>query len=192
MKIGIFGGSFDPIHLGHLALAENARLLAKLDKIIFVPAGRPPHKARCHASGKDRLRMVRIATSRNPNLLVDNFEISKPNRASYTYVTIRHFRKKYPKDKLYFLIGSDSLAEIPSWKKGWAMARLCSFLVGRRTTEKKPRIPEKTKNRIEFMSTPLIDISSTEIRGKIKNKKSMKNLVPDAVSKYIKKRRLYT
>ncbi|MFH1282539.1 MAG: nicotinate-nucleotide adenylyltransferase [bacterium] len=190
MNIAIFGGSFDPIHKGHLALAKSALKLAGLKKIIFVPTSNPPHKTKIFASGKDRLAMIRLSIRNNSCFSISDYELKKKG-VSYSYQTIEYIKRKYPKDRVCFLMSDDSLSAITTWEKGWNLLDLCPFLVGRRKGIKNIKIPSENRSKITFLSTPLINVSSSLVRDRIKHDKKINSFVPKSVSKYIQKRKIY-
>lgn len=187
MKIGILGGTFNPIHIGHLILAEEAREKIGLDKVIFVPAYFPPHKENSDIAGaKHRLAMVRLATSDNKNFSVSDLEIKRDGR-SYTIDTIKELKVVYPKDDLYFIIGSDLLEYLDEWKDLDEIIKLLKFIVATR-----PGYPlEKIPSHIATIPIRAVDISGFEIRKAIKENKSFRYLVPAAVYDYINRERLY-
>ena len=187
MKIGILGGTFNPIHIGHLIMAEEIREKIGLDKIIFVPTYLPPHKNNTDiAPAWDRYRMIKLAIKRNPFFLVSDFEIKKDG-LSYTIDTIKEFKKVYPKDDLYFLIGSDLLKYLDDWKDLPEILEMLKFIVATR-----PGYPlEKIPAYISTMEIRAVDVSAFEVRQCIKNKKSFRYLVPEAVFRYINKNKLY-
>lgn len=187
MKIGILGGTFNPIHLGHLILAEEAREKLGLARVIFVPAYLPPHKDNSDiAPAKERFAMVRLAIERNKYLSVSDAEIKRDGR-SYTIDTIKEFTKKYPQDELYFIIGSDLLKYLDDWKDLFEIIKMVKFIVATR-----PGYPlEKIPAYITTMPIRAVDVSAFEIRQAIKENRSFRYLVPEAVFKYISKKNLY-
>lgn len=187
MKIGILGGTFNPIHIGHLILAEEVREKVGLDKIIFVPTYLPPHKEDFGiAKAKDRLTMVKLATEGNPYFFVSDKEIQRDGR-SYTIDTIREFKKEYPQDELFFLIGSDLLKYLEDWKDLQEVARLVTFIAATR-----PGYPlEEIPSYIKTVAIRAVDISGFQIRECIKQSRSFRYLVPEAVYKYITGHKLY-
>jgi len=196
--LGIFGGSFNPIHVGHLILAEYIREEFKLRKIIFIPTGNPPHK---NVSDLEkacfRFDMVKIAVGNNPFFEVSDIEIKREG-ISYTSDTLKEIRGKYPDEELFFICGSDSLVQLSSWHEPESIFRLAAIIAAGRAG-----IPDKElegviaefKNRynarIYLSEAPHIGISSSEIRNRIKNGFSVRYMVPDAVAEYIAKNRLY-
>ncbi|MCM8796783.1 MAG: nicotinate-nucleotide adenylyltransferase [Candidatus Omnitrophica bacterium] len=187
MKIGILGGTFNPIHTGHLILAEEAREKLDLDKVVFVPTFIPPHKDNGNiASAVERLHMVKLAIKGNSYFTVSDTEIKRGGR-SYTIDTIREFKEKYSRNELYFIIGSDLLKYLDEWKDLSQILKMVKFIVATR-----PGYPlEKIPSHIETMDIRAVDISAFEIRQAIKADKSFRYLVPEAVYNYILKKRLY-
>ena len=187
MKIGILGGTFNPIHIGHLILVEEAREKLSLDKVIFVPAYLPPHKENGDIiSAAKRMNMVRLAIRTNPFFSVSDIEIKRKGK-SYTIDTLKEFKKVYPKDELYFITGSDLLKYLDDWKDLKQVIKVVSFIVATR-----PGYPlEKIPSYIKTVAIRAVDISAFEIRKAIKKKRSFRYLVPEAVYSYITKNRLY-
>lgn len=189
MKIGILGGTFNPIHLGHLILAEEAREKLGLDKIIFVPAYLPPHKDNGGViiPAEERLSMVRLAIKGNPAFSVSDLEIRRGGR-SYTIDTVRQFRARFPKHKLFFIIGSDLLNYLKEWKDVRDVISLVTFIAATRPGYALERIPAY----IRTLSIRAVDISAFEIRKRIKEGKSFRYLVTNAVYDHIRRKKLYT
>jgi len=187
MKIGILGGTFNPIHAGHLILAEEAREKLSLDKVIFVPAFMPPHKdAPDIAPAADRLDMVKLALKDNKHLLVSDTEI-KRNGRSYTIDTISEFKRAYPNDELYFIIGSDLLTYLNEWKDLDRILKMVNFVAATR-----PGYPlENIPSYIKTIPIRAVDISGFEVRRCVREEKSFRYLVPESVFEYINKKRLY-
>ena len=213
MKIGIFGGTFDPIHWGHLRSAEEVGETYRLDRIFFIPASIPPHKSGWTTTpARDRLQMVRLAVARNPRFTVSTVELARPG-LSYSIDTIREFSRKLKKgDSLYFIIGLDAFREIGTWKDFGEIFLLCNFIVTSRPGSKENDplkgtgvavkklfcYDSKRKNylhrsgtRVHFIELTDIAISASEIRALVRQKKSIRYLVPSAVEKFIKRRELY-
>ena len=187
MKIGILGGTFNPIHLGHLILAEEAREKLKLDKIIFVPAYLPPHKDNSDiVPALHRYRMICFAIKTNKYFSVSNIEIKRDGK-SYTIDSLKEFKKIYPDDDLYFIIGSDLLKYLDDWKDLSQIIKMVSFVAATR-----PGYPlEKIPSYISTIPIRAVDISGFEIRKAIKEGKSFRYLVPEAVFRYVEEKRLY-
>jgi len=187
VKVGILGGTFNPIHAGHLILAEEAREKLNLDKIIFMPTYLPPHKDKSEiASAQDRFKMIKIAIKGNNHFSVSDLEIKRQGR-SYTIDTVRDFKKLHPKDELYFISGSDLLKYLAEWKDLEEILKIVKFVVATR-----PGYPlEKIPDYISTVSIRAVDISGFEVREASKADKSFRYLVPEGVYNYIIKRKLY-
>jgi nicotinate-nucleotide adenylyltransferase len=187
VKIGILGGTFNPIHAGHLIIAEEAREKLGLDQVIFVPAYLPPHKDNSDiAPARQRLEMVKLAIKGNRHFCVSDMEIKRDGR-SYTIDTIREFKKIYPNEDLYFIIGSDLLTYLEEWKDLSEIIKMVKFIAATR-----PGYPlEKIPSYISTLAIRAVDISGFEIRNCVRENKSFRYLVPEAVYRYILKKRLY-
>lgn len=187
MKIGILGGTFNPIHIGHLILAEEAREKLSLDKVIFVPTFLPPHKDNSDiAPAKDRLTMIKYAIKTNKYFLVSDIEI-KRNGRSYTIDTIKEFKEKFQADDLYFIIGSDLLKYLEDWKDLNEIIKMVKFIAATRPGFALEKIPSY----INTLPIRAVDVSAFEIRACVKEGKSFRYLVPESVFNYIKKKGLY-
>ena len=186
-RIGILGGTFNPIHIGHLAIAQMAKEKVGLNKVIFVPAFIPPHKTIRHlAAAKDRLAMVRLAISYNPAFGVSSYEIKKGGR-SFSIDTVRYFREFYAKKtKLYFIIGGDSLPTLPTWKEIDQLLKMVTFIVVNR-----PGYKGNHKGIKHISVESELNIASRDLRKSIIEGKAIKYLVPDKVIEYIKQHRIY-
>ncbi len=187
MRIGILGGTFNPVHIGHLILAEEAREKLGLDKVIFVPAALPPHKDNLNiALAADRLKMLRLAVASNKYFTVSDIEIKRQGR-SYTIDTLKVFQAKYPRDELYFIIGSDLLKYLGEWKDLKQILSMVKFVAATR-----PGYPlEDMPPYIHTLPIRAVDVSGFEVRQCIAQNKSFGYLVTDKVFDYIKKRKLY-
>lgn len=187
MKIGILGGTFNPIHIGHLILADEAREKLSLDKIIFVPANLAPHKDDSDiAAPAERFKMIKLAIKGNKNFAVSDIEIKRFGR-SYTIDTVKEFNQLYSKDELYFITGSDLLKYLEDWKDLSEILKLVKFVVATR-----PGYPlEKIPSYIQTVAIRAVDVSAFEVRSCIKEGKSFRYLVPEAVFSYINTKRLY-
>ena len=187
-RVGVLGGTFNPIHIGHLAIAQTAQEKMQLEKVIFVPANIPPHKNPASvAPSKDRYHMVRLATKNNSYFEISDFEIKKTG-PSYTIDTMWYLKRIFPKDtQLFFIIGGDMLPHLKSWKYIDDILKIATFIVVNRPGK------FKTIKEINYYSVlmPGIDISSSYIRSRIAQKKTVRYFVPDNVVDYIKKRKLY-
>lgn len=189
MKIGILGGTFDPIHRGHLALARHALKQFKLDQIFFIPAARPPHKknVRCVTSSKHRLAMVRCAVGRSACFKGSELEIKRKG-PSYTFDTVLALRRRYPNARFFLILGQDAYQGLKGWKDSSALKQLVHFLVARRPGSRKGRKKESGVSRVRM---PLDPISSSEIRRIIKDGCEPKDFLPRAVLHYIRFHHLY-
>jgi len=189
-RIGIFGGSFDPPHIGHLIIAEVARQKLRLEKVVFVPAYVPPHKKGEHAAtASDRFRMTKLAVRMNPHFSVSDLEIRRKG-ISYTVDTVRSFKRRYPASELFLIIGGDSLRQFWTWRSPQEILSLASLAVYSRLSDGgHPRT--KSHKRIYHIAGPLLKISSTEIRNRIGKDRSIQYLVPDRVRAFITRRKLY-
>lgn len=188
MRIGILGGTFNPIHIGHLILAEEAYFKLKLDKLVFVPAFVPPHKSSSEViNAKDRLEMVRLAIEDNPAFDVSTFEIDSKKK-SYSIDTLKEFRKVYGEDaQLCFITGSDSLKDLFSWKNINDIFKISRFIVANRPGYPIKDVPKEVDT---VVITP-IEVSSEDIRKRLTEGRSIRYLVPEKVRKYILDRKLY-
>lgn len=202
-RTGIFGGSFDPIHYGHLILAQQIKEISGLDKIIFVPANINPFKIENPpASGTDRLRMTELATEGCPGFEVSDIEIRRDG-PSYTYDTLTELSRIYnsaeEKTKLYFILGSDSLKKISTWKKGNELIDNYGLISVYRKGESKEEIDaevarirrEHPSSDIKLFETPELEISSGDIREKLRFGQDIRFLTPDSVIDYIDSQKLY-
>ncbi len=188
-KVGILGGSFNPIHLGHLIVANWVVEEFSLDKIIFIPCFIQPLKScKDFAESNHRLEMIKMAIANNPKFEVSDFEI-KRKRKSYTIDTLRYFKKTF--ENLYFIIGADNLNEFHRWKEPDEILKTAKLIVVNRGGYN-VRIPKKLRKvEIYQCKIPAIEISSTNIRERIRKNLSIKYLVPDSVEKYIHQNNLY-
>ena len=197
-RIGVLGGTFNPIHKGHLALAAAAKEEFALNKIIFLPSGKPPHKDKDVIDKEPRYEMVKLAIKGYPDYTVSRIELDREGY-SYAVDTFNELRKKYgEKAKLFYIMGLDSINEILSWKKPLELFKLCEFIVGTRpgtrirTFRRLVKFPplEKEVDKIHLVELKE-DISASEIRKRIKEDKPLEKLLPKPVLEYIKKEGLY-
>ncbi|QQE47087.1 Nicotinate-nucleotide adenylyltransferase [Peptoniphilus harei] len=196
-KYGIFGGSFNPIHYGHLMICEYIKEEMGLDKVIFIPTGNPPHKD-LGVSAEDRYEMVRLAISPNPDFEISDIETTRAN-LSYTVDTIRELKKIYKEEKLYFLIGLDSLFQLKTWKKIDDLSQEIEFVVALRPgyidkeeiNNEIDFLRDNFGTRINLIKTPLYEISSTDLRDRIHEGKSLRYLIPKKVLDYIEESGFY-
>ena len=190
-RIGIYGGTFNPPHTGHLIVAECVCEQFKLDKLFFVPSYISPHKK----EGEDRLalhrlQMVRGAIKENPRFDWSDLELKRKG-ISYTYETVETFHRRFPHSKLFLIIGADNFAEFHTWKHPERIVELASVVVMNRPLQKSGAVNKKFHIDARFALVPDIQISSTEIRRMIRRHKSIRYLVPNVVLQYIKRHGLY-
>jgi len=198
LKKAIFGGTFDPIHIGHLHIAYEALYNLHLDKILFMPAGNPPHKNNKKITNAQiRYDLVKKAIESEAKFEISDYEINKSEN-SYTYETVEHFRKLEPNIEWYFLIGLDSLMDLDGWKNVEKILDNCKLVVYNRAgftveqvLKQKHHLEQKFNKKIEFISMPIIDISSTNIRNNIKVGRNIDYLLPKGVEKIIQSLNLY-
>ncbi|MEW5785835.1 MAG: nicotinate-nucleotide adenylyltransferase [Bacillota bacterium] len=198
-KIGIMGGTFDPIHLGHLVSAEEARQQFSLDRVIFVPAGLPPHKEREKVTAcEHRYLMTALAVMSNPDFAVSDYEVKK-DEPSYTIDTVRYIACREPDGAaIYFITGADAIMEILTWKDYGALLESCTFIAVSRPGYSLERLREIAAERypavlqkVHMLEIPALAISSTFIRERAALGKTIKYLIPETVEQYIKKHGLY-
>ncbi len=193
-RIGIMGGTFDPIHYGHLVTAEAARHLFKLDQVIFVPSGRPPHKLSHKLTpASERLLMTLLATAPNQNFIVSDWEVQR-EQISYTYDTVRAFHQKFGDSaELFFITGADAVLEIMQWRQIDELADFCSFIAATRPGYRLDdfQASPKLTAKLGFLEVPALAISSSDIRGRVARSEPIKYLLPETVEMYIYKHGLY-
>lgn len=187
-RIALLGGTFNPIHIGHLILAEEALSKLKLDKVIFVPSYIPPHKSvDADIRPQDRLKMVELAIEDNAAFEVSNFEINR-KKTSYSIDTLKDYRAKYGEDTiLYFITGSDLLKDLFSWKNVNDIFKISKFVVANRPGYPVKDVPKEVET---VVITP-IEVSSEDIRRRLKSGRSVRYLVPERVRAYITEKKLY-
>ncbi len=190
-KIGIMGGAFDPIHLGHLVAANEVLNTYQLNEIIFVPTGNPPHKNGLIADSLDRYVMVSMAVLSNDKFSVSDIEISSREK-SYTLNTLRKFREIYKGAELYFITGADAIIDLANWHQPSEILKLCKLIAVSRPGIGLKEVQDKIKDiqlkyggTIEIVQIPMLQISSTEIRKRFKKGISAKYLLPESVENNI-------
>lgn len=198
-KVGIMGGTFDPIHIGHLILGEMAYEQFHLDQVWFMPSGNPPHKQnrRGQASDAQRVEMVKEAIADNPHFAL-SLEEMNADGYSYTYRTLERLKACYPHTEFYFIMGEDSLVDFDTWKEPQRIAELCTLVVATRDQTKPEVFEALLKSRSEQfqteflkLATPNIDISSHAIRERIRSQQSVRYYLPESVRQFIRKQRMY-
>lgn len=193
-RIGIFGGTFDPPHIAHSLIAEEVRKQLRLDKIIFIPSAIPPLKGESEVLEiKHRLAMAKIAFENNPYNEISEIEIKNTNGKSYTVDTLTKLHEIYKNDsiKFFLILGIDSLIDFPKWKNPEKLFSLAKVVVFNRPGYKSEDIKPEYSEKVIFINAPLIDISSTIIREKVRKNMSIKYLVLPEIEKYITKNNLY-
>lgn len=186
MKAGLMGGTFDPIHLGHLRAAENARRELGLDRVLFMPTGEPPHRPSARASARDRLVMTELAVSSHALFMCSDLEVQREGR-SYTVETLEALRALHPDVAWTLILGSDAFAEMGSWKEPRRVLDLAEVAVVRRPGDEARTRPYPARD----VTSSELPLSSTQIRAQLLEGGSVRYLVPDAVADYIVKRGLY-
>ena len=198
MRLGIFGGTFDPVHDGHLLLAEQCLEQCRLDQVWFLPAGVPPHKLeRTIASGKARAEMLELAIAGHDRFRVDRRELDRADPC-YTVETLAELRSEDPARELVFLLGADSLVDFPTWREPRRIVELARLAVVNRGGAPlpdleliRPVLGAALKSRIQFVTIPGVDISSSDIRRRVREGKSIRYMTPRAVECYIQTHGLY-
>lgn len=198
-RVGIMGGTFDPIHIGHLILAECAYEQFQLDRVQFLPSGNPPHKTdrTDGATDEERLEMVSLAIRDNPHFSLDVEEMRRTGY-SYTSDTLDALRKLHPDTDYFFIIGADSLMSFDSWYEPERISRNCVLLAAVRDglseavmEEKMNELHRRFGTEVRLLRTPSIDISSTDLRYRRQEGRSLRYYVPDAVLDYMEKKGVY-
>ena len=198
MRLGILGGTFDPIHWGHLLLAERCREACCLDEFWFLPAGSPPHKQQTGiTSGKTRTEMVELATAGCPEFSVNTMEFDREG-PSYTYQTLQILIDEDPRRELFFLIGADMLRDFPTWREPEKVLELATVVAVNRGGSPPPEIDpvveqcgEWARSRVMIVEMPAIDLSSSEIRARVARGQSIRFMTPRSVEQYIHEHGLY-
>lgn len=198
MKIGIMGGTFDPIHIGHLISAEYAREFIGLDKVIFMPSGLHPFKENSSVTSSNiRVEMTALAIAENPYYDISLIGVNRED-TNYTIDDMTQLKEDYPDDELYFIIGSDIIDEIEEWKDFYQLARMCTFVLFDRWGKDQERIDEKIKQlellyklEVEKVKSPVVEIASTAIRNRSREGLSIRYMVSKPVEDYIMKYGIY-
>ncbi len=196
MRIGIFGGTFDPIHYGHLVAAEEARAVLALERVLIVPAGQPPHKTkRPVTAAEHRLAMVELAISSNPHFVLSRVDLERPG-PHYSVDTVTRLRRQLGPGDIYFIVGMDSLMELPTWHEPERLMGLCYIVGVNRPGYQYDLAPlEKAvpgiSGHIMVLEAPQLEISSHELQDRVRRGLPIKYQVPEAVEEYIQRHRLY-
>ena len=191
MKLGLFGGTFDPVHLGHLLLAERVREQLELDEVRFLPAAASPFKQDgATAEGKARAEMLEFAVAGHPHFSVDRRELQRGG-VSYTVDTLAEIAAERPEAELFFLMGADSLRDFPAWREPERIASLATLAVANRG-ETPPIVPPGLDARVIPVPMPPVDLSATALRARVRDGRSIRYCVPAAVGAYIAQHELYS
>lgn len=195
-RVGVFGGTFDPVHVGHLIVATELRHALRLDRLLFAPAGRPPHKpAQAIANDQDRLAMLRLAIADSPDLELSTADLDRPG-PSFTEDLLLTIQREVAAERLFFLMGNDSLRDFPNWHGPDRIAALAELGVAARLgapvdlTALFAAVPA-TRDRVHLVETPLIGIASRDIRRRVRQGEPIRYQVPPTVETYIRHRGLY-
>lgn len=192
MRIGVLGGTFDPIHLAHLVMAEEAREEANLQQVLFVPAGSPPHKdPHDILAGRHRLEMVRLAVEGHPRFHARGIELDRQG-LSYTLDTIKALGREFgPRSELFLIVGADQVVELEKWKEPRTLLEACTLLICPRPGFDLGTLPAWVAGRARMMATTRLEISSSQVRERLREGRSARYLVPDPVLRYIEDHGLY-
>lgn len=195
MKLAIMGGTFNPIHIGHLVCAEEAASQFGFDEVLFMPAGRPPHKeVPGGATSEHRYLMTVMATVGNSRFRVSRFEIDR-EQPSYTVDTIRHLSQAAPEVEIFFITGADAILEILDWKDPEELLKMATLIAATRPGYPLDRFARQSglmkSGRVQIMEIPAIGISSSEIRERVARRKPIRYLVSSSVERFIEKEKLY-
>lgn len=190
------GGTFDPIHNGHLFIAEEARVRCELDLVLFVPNNSPAHREGkiAHSDSQTRLELVRLATQDNPHFAVSTVETEREG-LSYAFDTIEQLQIEYSNAQLFWIVGADTIDEVPTWYRGAELFEMCGFIAvsrGAFSLQQSARsLSESQRARVTFLESVALPIASRELRARVKNGLPLRYLVPDAVERAVASRGLY-
>jgi nicotinate-nucleotide adenylyltransferase len=195
----VLGGTFDPIHIGHLRAAEEVASRLELDRVYFIPAGRPPHRIPPQAPAHHRLAMVRLALAGNPRLACLDWEIQRAG-ASYTVDTLAQLAARWPKTERFLILGADQSLQLPAWHEPLRLVRFARIVIISRPGAAKTAVqrqvrkifPPALRRACTFVPIPGLDVSSTQIRASLRAGASVRYLVPDPVLHYLRRSRLYS
>ncbi|WP_028561704.1 nicotinate-nucleotide adenylyltransferase [Paenibacillus pinihumi] len=193
MQVGLMGGTFDPIHYGHLLAAESAREACSLDEVWFIPSAHPPLKPNSPKAGaKERLEMVYRAIDFQPHFRALDIELERET-TSYTFDTIAELKELYPGREFFFIIGADRVNDLPKWHRIEELAKQVSFIALDRpgTPILADQLPEYLQGRIRRCEMPQVDFSSTDIRQRVRERRSIRFMTPDKVFQFIQRNDLY-
>ncbi|SIS36766.1 nicotinate-nucleotide adenylyltransferase [Salimicrobium flavidum] len=184
-RVGLFGGTFDPLHIGHMIVAESVREAEGLDEVWFIPSHIPPHKEKASTGSSDRYHMVKDSIETNDNFKVTDVELEGEER-SFTLTTVRELKKQYPETQFSFIIGGDMVESLHTWYKIEELIKEVSFIGVSR-----PGYSFDAPYELSKVEVPLLEISSSEVRKRLKRNKTVRYMVPEPVYSYIKRKGLY-
>jgi nicotinate-nucleotide adenylyltransferase len=195
LRLGLLGGTFDPIHMGHLVIAEAARAAYSLDQVVFIPAGDPPHKGTAVTAAEDRYAMTLLATASHPGFQVSRREIERQG-PSFSLTTIHEYQQEIgPESELYFIVGADAVLEIRTWHRWEEVLQACHFIAVSRpgfdSAALDTELPGALRARVSHLLAPGFDLSSTQVRDRVAHGEPIRYLVPESVETYIYKQGLY-
>lgn len=197
-KIGIMGGTFDPVHNGHLLIAENACEQLSLDEVRFIPTGRSPHKqGKSITDATHRLRMVELAIADNPSFVLDDREL-RSDALSYSYITLENMQKEFPEDRLFFIMGGDSLRDFKTWYHPERICSCATLVAAIRDDCDQVHLKEYANELkrlyqadVRLIQTPNLSVASSELRDRVAKNRSIRYQVPEDVRRYINRHHLY-
>ena len=198
MRLGLYGGTFDPVHYGHLLLAEQCREQCRLDEVRFLPSGNPPHKQSGEmTSGQLRTEMLELALAGHPEFVVDRRELDRDG-TTYTVDTLAEFAAEDSERELFFLMGADSLHDLPNWREPQRICELATIVAVNRGDRPLPSLEdiqrtlgEAVASRIEIVTMPGIDLSATDLRRRVRDRHSIRFMTPRAIEVFIDAHELY-
>jgi nicotinate-nucleotide adenylyltransferase len=195
MRLGILGGTFDPPHIGHIIMAEFAQSALRLDRVLFVPAGAPPHKNGTRTSAEHRLAMLEMVLAHEPTWAISRVDVDRPG-PHYTVDMLRILATDHPDAELYFIMGGDSFRDLPTWSRPDELITLCKLAVMGRpgaliTPEMHESVIPNLAKRSIFIDAPQIGVSSTDIARWLTDGRPIRRLLPPGVNEYIKQHGLY-
>lgn len=189
MRLGLFGGRFDPVHMGHLLAAQEAFEALELDELWFIPAKSPPHKPAV-GSPEDRLQMLILATLSNPAFVVEGLELDRPG-PSYTFDTVCQIKRLRPADTLFFITGVDAALGLPTWHRAEELITKVNIVALARPGYSIDDLEPPFRGCVQTLNTRLCDVSSTEVRSRLSRRQSVRYLVPELVETYLDRTALY-
>lgn len=196
MRLGVLGGTFDPVHAGHMALAKEAMRQLGLERVLFIPAGQPWRKAgRAVSSAEDRVAMLRLAVAGNPGLEVSTVEVDRPG-PTYTVETLAKLKDEWPNKELVLILGEDALADLPNWREPERIQELATLVVARRgegdgDDETAKTLGTLADDGVTWLTMPRIEISASAIRERVRSGLPVRDLVLEAVAEYIDEQGMY-